>query len=417
MAKLSGSVGDGGQNAPHDVMLVQLMLRQTKDAKGGAFWQLDYDGRYAPALGAAIAAFQTSGSVALTPPEKRGLITPGGATLPKLAAALPASLKGVRATVGVSVVYLDMGDAAKKASIAGLISPQKSLRSDFSGNLVKLVTGFYDQTGIVLKLEEPSGAFRTFDAQVGLVSSGGPGESLHCFGRAVDIAFKGLQWVNPQGRISAPLRDDLTKGTLDSKVQNEFWAARFKAVQVQHGLYATVAFGGGDKAHLQDVDDGPLDSASSLIGLMESVGPRKMKWEPFEMTPTSYLCDFGLGGDKVLVGTGIDIWVTDSSDKRWAKALQDRNLKPRMKLTKADLVKVINAKVKTDPTFSFDVFLGTRPGAHKKGALAPADVSDADMKAVQLVLKGEFQAAAENWGKWKPVLYPSSARRPKHQGP
>jgi peptidoglycan hydrolase-like protein with peptidoglycan-binding domain len=419
MAKLSGSVGDGGQNAPHDVALVQLMLNQAKNASGSTFLRTPYDGNYGPTLAAAIAAFQASASVTLTPPEKRGLITPGGGTLPKLAAALPASLSGIRATAGVSVIYLDMGDAAKRASIAALISPQNNLRSDFSGKLVKLVSGFYDQTGIVLTLQGPNAAFRTFDMQVGLVSQGGPGETIHNYARAVDIGFKGLRWVAGLGQISGPLPGDLNVATLNSKVQTEFWTVRFKAVQAQPGLYATVAFGGGDKAHLQDLDDFPLDSAGSLIALMESVGPRKMKWESFEQTPTSYLCDLGLGGDKVMVGTALDIWVMNPGDKQWAAVSNNpkKPFRPRLKLTKADLVKVINAKMKADPTFSFDVFLGTRPGTHKKGELAPSDVTDADMKAVHVILRGEFQAAAENWAKWKPVLYPDSTRRPKHRGP
>ena len=308
-----------------------------------------------------------------------------------------------------------MGDAAKRESIVTLRLPQKSLLPNFSAMLVKLISDFYDQTGIVLTLQEPFGSWRTFDMQVGLASQGGPGESIHNYGRAVDIAFKGLQWVTPQGQVRGPLSGDLTHGALDPKAQNEFWALRFKAVQAQSGLFATIAFGGGDKAHLQDLDDGRLDSAGSFIALMESVGPRRMKWESFEMTPTSYKCDFGLGGEKFLVGTALDVWVTDVADKRWARALQEKGLKPSLKLTKAELVKALNAKMKTDAKFSFDVFLGARAATHKKVELTPADISDVDMKAVHLLLRGEFQAAAENWRKWRPVLYPDQTRRPKHR--
>lgn len=37
------------------------------------------------------------------------------------------------------------------------------------------------------------------------------------------------------------------------------------------------------------------------------------------------------------------------------------------------------------------------------------------MKAVHLLLRREFQAAAENWKKRKPVWYPDQKRRPKHK--
>jgi hypothetical protein len=190
-------------------------------------------------------------------------------------------------------------------------------------------------------------------------------------------------------------------------------------VQRQPALYGTVAFGGGDKAHLQDLEDQPLDSVSSLIALMEAVGPRKMKWEPFEMTPTSYKCDLGLGGAKYLVGTALDIWVTDSNDSHWAQLLSKNDSKgkkktlPKFKLTKDDLIKALSVKANTTPSFSFDAYLGMREGAHRKGPLTTNDISDADMKKVHSIIRGEFEAAAANWKKWKPVLYPGSDRRPK----
>ena len=96
----------------------------------------------------------------------------------------------------------------------------------------------------------------------------------------------------------------------------------------------------------------------------------------------------------------------------------------------ADMVKALNAKMKTDAEFSLDAFLGRAGTAQKKRAPTPAgagaagtkdtsltaaDVSDADMKAFHLVLRGEFQAAAENWKKWNPVWYPDQKRRPKHK--
>lgn len=422
MAKISGSVGDGGLNARHDVALIRLMLSVVKDSKGAAYLSGAYDGGYLPAVGAAIAAFQADNAPAKgTPgvtPEKSGLMVPNGETLARLSAALPVSLKGVRTTAGISVVYLDMGADARRASLDALKHPDNKLDTDFAAKLSNLVNDFYDQAGIVLTVQEPFGWWRSFDMQVGLASQGGPGETIHNYGRAVDMAFKGLKWVTPQGRIQATPRGDLTHDpVLKTSVQDEFWTARFKAVQQQPGLFATTAFGGGDKAHLQDLEDGSLDSVGSFIGLMESVGPGKMKWEPFEMTPTKYLCDFGLGGAKYLVGTALDIWVNDPADKRWAKTLQEKGLKPELKLTKVDLVTALNAKIKADPTYSFDRFLGAAAGTHKKGELTPNDVSDIDLKTVHLIIRREFEAAASNWKKWKPVRYPDDTRRPKAKSP
>jgi hypothetical protein len=312
------------------------------------------------------------------------------------------------------VVYLDMGIATQRASIGSLQRSGTNLVAEFAAKLIKLVTDFYAQTGIVLTVQEPFGWWRTFDMQVGLASQGGPGETIHNYGRAVDIAFHGLKWVTPGGRVQGPMKGDLTDGTLTSQQQNEFWAARLKVVQAQPGLFGTTAFGSRDLAHIQDLEDGTLDSAGSLVALMEAVGPRKMKWELFEMTPTSYKCDLGLGGETYLVGTAIDIWVFNPADQRWQKLLK-RDQKPSLMLTKGELAKALNAKMKTDATFSFDSFLGTRETTHKKGELTPADISDADMKAVHLIVRGEFQAVAENWRKWRPVLYPDNNRRDKHQ--
>src|SRR5688572_19840405 len=123
MPKISGSVGDGGTNAPQDVAIVQLMLRLVKTAKQQSYLATTYSGNYDAATKSAIIAFQTDAKLlaaaaakapqpglatapqpglakapgpALQPAapkqasETKGLIRPGSATFTKLAGKLPA---------------------------------------------------------------------------------------------------------------------------------------------------------------------------------------------------------------------------------------------------------------------------------------------------------------------------------------
>ena len=46
MPEIRDSVGAGGTNAPHDVAMVQLMLRLVKNAKNAAYLGVDYTGIY-----------------------------------------------------------------------------------------------------------------------------------------------------------------------------------------------------------------------------------------------------------------------------------------------------------------------------------------------------------------------------------
>ena len=56
----------------------------------------------------------------------------------------------------------------------------------------------------MLSVQEPFGWWRSLDMQVGLSSDGGPGESIHNYGRAVDMAFRGLKWVDTTGKVQSP---------------------------------------------------------------------------------------------------------------------------------------------------------------------------------------------------------------------
>ena len=122
MAKLTGTVANAGQNAKQDVLLLQLMLRVIQDSKEQPYLDSDPDGQPGPALVEAITSFQTdhAGKKPLPGSSRtsRGWSRPGGDTFMRLSVRLPEKLKRARTTAGVSVPYLEMGDAALKASIA-----------------------------------------------------------------------------------------------------------------------------------------------------------------------------------------------------------------------------------------------------------------------------------------------------------
>jgi hypothetical protein len=112
MSDISGSVGEGGRNAAHDVALVQLLLRKVRNPKGRSYFQNDYDGVYTSGLKDAIVAFQadSAGKPDAGPPppatnaaSKIGLIEPRGATWTKLIAAAPGELRNARTLAGVSI--------------------------------------------------------------------------------------------------------------------------------------------------------------------------------------------------------------------------------------------------------------------------------------------------------------------------
>lgn len=416
MPELTGSVGKGGINKPHEVRLIELMLRVTKRKAGGPYFPDDNSGEYTGRLAEAIAEFQAAeiakaGDAGAS--DRPGLIEAGSLTWRALVARLPDDLKEVRTSADISVPYLAMGQAALQESVGALRNPSNHLDPMFAHKLVTLVTEFHQKRGIVLSVQRWRGWWRNLDDQVNLVSQGGPGESIHHYGFAVDLGFRNWCWVHPDGRVHKPDRGDFFESTLDQAVKDELWEARNAIAFDKLKLYTTKM--GGDRAHIQAFEDDPVDSASSWILLLEAYGPRKMKWEPYERTPTSYKCDLGLGGKRYLVGTAIDIWVLNPNDPRWAKDLKEKGLHPKLRLKKANLAKALNAKLAADKSFTLEGFFGAKKDAHAHGRpLKEADITDADLLAVRKLLHREFEEAAKHWQSWKAVYYPSKDRRPEH---
>ena len=60
MTKNTGIVGESGENAPRDVILVQAMLQAIENAEGKPYYNSRYDGVFGPVTRAAIAAVQSA---------------------------------------------------------------------------------------------------------------------------------------------------------------------------------------------------------------------------------------------------------------------------------------------------------------------------------------------------------------------
>jgi hypothetical protein len=402
MPELTHSVGDGGTNLPHEVALVKMMLKVVGRFKGVGYLHGDYTSPSYGDTGSAIVAFQKANSLAAGTtatnhrPDRSGVVEPGSQTWQLLVSQLPDAYKQARTLEGTTLAYFPMPAFVKGQSLNEIRLHE--LDAGFKDKLVSLVEKFYVKSGIVLFIN-PTGWRRTFDEQMGKVTEAAPGESIHQYGVAIDIGFKDLRYVAIDGAIRQTATSNRGFEELP-RHKEPFFKARNKIAVEQLGLFATIL--GGDWFHLQAYDDARLDSVTSFMTLLESVGKR-MSWGPHYMTPTDYWCDLGLGGERFLVGTAVEIW--------------DRN--KAIVLTKADLAKALTAKLTADPRFSVEQFLGVplastaHPGkpADKPDAITAASFSDHHLAAVKTLLRAEFAAAQAQWKKWRPIYYRSAARR------
>lgn len=360
MPRLTDSVGDGGTNKTHDVAIVQLMLRVVKDAKNAPYLNTPYSGNYDDATKQAIIGFQTDqkllpavGAPAGGVAEKKGVIAKDSVTLQKLNAVMPAALKDARIIEGTRTVYLP-ADAGAAQQSRHAIETDPQLEAQFKQRVGQLVQTMYDTHKIALWLT-PTGSRRTFAQQAAEVhTKAGPGESNHNFGRAVDIGFKHLRWVDGNGTTvkDAAWLNALEK--VSAAKAGAFWDAR-DAIAKPLPLYR-LQF---ERVHLQSYDQATASSRHSLVKLLNTVG--KMKWG------TGYKSDLGLGGAMIPVGTAKQIWAEQSP------------------ITKTQIA---HAKTAVDKA---------------KKQWKDTDVSDQDLKDVRRALKADFELADHHWIKWVPV--------------
>ena len=387
MPEIRDSVGAGGTNAPHDVAMVQLMLRLVKNAKNAAYLGVDYTGIYDEATKNAIVAFQTDQKLLAAPAnEKSGFIGKASQTFTKLKALVPAAYTSAQIIENTRTVYLAMAAATSKKS-ADAVQGSADLDPVFRGKVVNLVNQIYQQQKIALSIPV-DGARRTFAQQAALnpaVTGAGPGESNHQYGRAVDIGFDGLKWVKGDGQI---VTDNywLSAGGMPADKQNEFWAARNKIAINQLGLFKTNK--AGDLIHLQAYDDANVSYARSLAALLNLVTVNKSRWEAVPGQPNKYKNDFGLGGTTYPVGTAREIWAGNAP------------------VTTADLVAALNAKLAVNKTFDVLKFFGVPPVPKPAPPVPPLKVTDIKntyLRKIRTGLKADFVSADQNWRKWKPV--------------
>jgi hypothetical protein len=428
MVDITKTVGDQGNNSSEDVALVQLMLRVVKNAKGQPYFGSNYNGAYDQTLKTAILAFQQDQKlvaaiapavpggkqpVKAPPPaglaEKPGLVGPDSKTLTTLISKLPDNLKDIRIIPGTKTIYVE-GKQGQAAISAATIRAETQLNEEFRGKIAQLVDTMYADHKIALDVEPQTGWRRDFAAQVSVVNKNpdatgaGPGESPHQFGRAVDIGFKGFKWVAGDGSIK---NDNywLSAQAMQFVKQQEFWNARNAIAFNQLGLFKTNK--AGDYIHVQGFADEKVGWGASLAKLLETTSPTKAKWSLAGRVASknTYKVDLGLG-TAVNVGASIQLWNGEAP------------------ISKADLVKALNAKLTADPNFSIEKFFGVKaapaaPVANQKADVkAPPDqkavpakaapLTETDIKAdyikhLQNLLKTEMQAADQGWDSWVPT--------------
>ena len=390
MPDIKDSAGEGGVNKTHDVAMVQAMLRIVKNAKNVPYLGGNYDGFYGGITKTAIITFQTDHKLAATPQpqavktgklatgaaaswsaatgataaagaavagavEKLGFVAPGGPTIQKLAAMLPADRKDLRIIENTKTVYLE-GVAADAAASRLAVTGDGQFDPIFRAAVGNLIDRMFDQHKIVLWLT-PTGRRRTFaQQQAETKTNAGPGESNHNFGRAVDIGFRGFKWIQGNGEIKQDADWLNALEAVSSAKSNALWDAR-DAIATLLGLFRLQM----ERVHLQAFNQATLNNPRSLVKLLNTVGT--MKWD------TGYKCNLGFGGPMFYVGTARQIYAGNAT-------------------VTAEMV----AQAKTAQ-------------AAAKGLKTVFKASDCLMSlpSMKQALKGDFERADANWIKWVAV--------------
>ena len=363
---LSGSVGEKGTNAVHDVALVQAILVLAKrpasvDPKTPQYLT-SYDGGYGKKTKEAIENFQ-SDFVFVGPDGKSceavanatlGLISPGDATWTKLALAPPASLRDLRVLTSSKTVYVP--GTVQELLASRLAVANATFEPGFRVKVVNLINRLYDCYGLVASVSR-DGSRRTFQTQYDLLTSGrevtkaGPGESNHNFGQAVDLGFKDLRWLKCDGSVVAGETSWFHKLDAYKPLANQsmkFWDV-LRAERTYAGLFRGPI---ADRPHLQAWDDHGIDMADRLADLLTRTG--MMCWTG---RAQRYKCDLGYGGAHYDVGTAAEIWTANATVSAATIALASKR---------------------------------------KATAVTADDVCD-----MQLRLQQDFQTADANWQAWR----------------
>lgn len=410
MPNLTSNVGDGSDNRPHDVALVELLLHIVKNPKTHKpFFAANYDSKFTKATKDAIVAFQTELNLAAaplkpapppkpgaaTPPppppptttatpaptDTLGLVKPGSATFQKMvdeAAAVDASFKLLRVLPETKVAYLEMTQAEFDERLKSVTDSE--LEDGFKTKVIALVRKMYAEHKIALAGWGVLSYRRSFANQHKVLSEGsseaGPGESNHQFGQALDVGYVGLRLIRPNGTIQKIINENQFDKSVLSwqitalyKARNAIWE---KAPQGTGTLFRIRMHGGdNDPNHFQNFNqfsslypDPTVDIHASLVAFLSGISG--FNWE--KKHGGHYACDLGTGSTPVDVGTADQIWTGNAS------------------LTKHEYVKLLNE-------------------ARRKNGEAPlhdGDVSQATFQSAFSQLKKTFEEAESRWSEWQP---------------
>lgn len=440
MQKLTGTVGDRGLNARHDVALVQALLvlaqRPISLDSNKSKYLSRIDGNPGDGTTRAIRQFQDdhkllddtgpgtpSGAVGplmammravrIATAAKPGLIVPADATWDKLAAAVPREFSDLRVLTGSKTVYVAGTSAQRQESLALVDQEEYVFAKDFLSSVKAVIGGLFDATGIVAslcrnmkdgKIVKCVAARRDFAAQYKLFvdpnapTGAGPGESNHNFGRAVDLGFEGLRWLKSDGVVEENEDSWLHELDLPSKKKPYkmspkgehlfFWEV-LREVGEALGLHRGPQT---DRPHLQAYSDANVSMSGSLADLLTRAG--KMRWRG---GGGNYRCDFGLGLDHFSVGTAADIWSGN------LPGLQAALTEARAQARRFGVASIVPSHGAA--TRSMNVSLAAN------GANAP--VTDRDVDDMRRKLRADFVAADKKWENWKAVQKPASAPKRK----
>ena len=108
----------------------------------------------------------------------------------------------VIANSDIKYLAADQEEVQNDVAIIRKSESKEPLRS----NAIKIVEGFYDRHKIAIGMIREGGR-RTFQSQYDIrrlrpgSTGAGPGESNHNYGEAIDLGFKGLKWLHPNGDV------------------------------------------------------------------------------------------------------------------------------------------------------------------------------------------------------------------------
>jgi hypothetical protein len=224
----------------------------------------------------------------------------------------------LRVLPDTKMVYLEMTQAEFDARLKTVTDSE--LQAGFKAKVIALIRKVYDEHKIALAGWGKLSYRRSFADQHSVLARGtseaGPGESNHQFGRALDVGYVGLRYVQQNGKVAKVLDENQFDKNLHSwqisalyRARNALWE---RPPQGKGALFRIRMKGGdNDPSHFQEFNqfaslypEKTVDIRRSLADFLGVVSG--MAWE--KRSGGHLACDLGLGGSLVDVGTADQIW-------------------------------------------------------------------------------------------------------------